>query len=71
MRCPIGDKECKGQQDQGGGDGCSASDLAYWFKDSIIHPEPPKEPSKPAHAVTLAQMPAECRKVLNAPNAKQ
>jgi penicillin-insensitive murein DD-endopeptidase len=71
MRCPAGDKACKGQPDQGGGDGCSASDLAYWFTDSIIHPEPSKEPPKPAHGVTLAQMPAACRQVLNAPDAKR
>src|SRR6201997_3878066 len=38
MRCPAGDKECKGQTDQEGGEACAASDLAYWFKDSIIHP---------------------------------
>src|ERR1700756_4502767 len=49
MRCPAADKECKGQSDQGEGEACSASDLAYWFKDSIIHPEPPKEPAKPPH----------------------
>src|ERR1700758_3693830 len=45
MRCPDGDKECHGQADQGGGDGCKPSELAYWFKDSIIHPKP--EPPKP------------------------
>jgi penicillin-insensitive murein DD-endopeptidase len=71
MRCPAGDKECKGQPDQAGGEGCSASDLAYWFTDSILHPEPPKEPPKPIHGITLAQMPSDCRKVLNAPDAKK
>src|SRR6516225_4097579 len=71
MRCPAGDKECKGQPNQGEGEGCSASDLAYWFKDSILHPEPPKEPPKPPHGITLAQMPSTCRQVLNAPDAKR
>jgi penicillin-insensitive murein endopeptidase len=71
MRCPSGTSECQGQPDQDGGEGCSASDLAYWFKDSILHPEPPKEPPKPAHGITLAQLPAACRQVLNAPDAKQ
>ena len=71
MRCPSGVSECQGQPDQDGGEGCSASDLAYWFKDSILHPEPPKEPPKPAHGITLAQLPAACRQVLNAPDAKQ
>src|SRR6516225_7619519 len=31
MRCPPGSSECKGQSDQGGGEGCNASDLAYWL----------------------------------------
>src|ERR1700753_2363452 len=60
LRCPAGDKECKGQSDQAGGEACSPSDLAYWFKDSIIHPEPPpKEAPKPSHGMTLAQMPTD------------
>jgi penicillin-insensitive murein endopeptidase len=70
MRCPPGSSECKGQPDQDEGEGCKPSDLAYWFKDSILHPEPPKEPPKPAHGLTLAQLPAACRQVLNAPDAK-
>src|SRR3982075_1044279 len=45
MRCPAGSKDCDGQKDQDGGDGCG--DLAYWFKDSVLHPEPPTEPPKP------------------------
>jgi penicillin-insensitive murein DD-endopeptidase len=71
MACPPGSSECKGQPPQAGGEGCSASDLAYWFKDSIIHPEPPKEPPKPSHGLTLAQLPAACRQVLAAPDARQ
>ncbi|MGA7810136.1 penicillin-insensitive murein endopeptidase [Bradyrhizobium sp.] len=70
MRCPQGSSECKGQKDQEGGDGCKPDDLAYWFKESILHPEPPKEPEQPAHGITLAQMPADCRAVLNAADAK-
>jgi penicillin-insensitive murein endopeptidase len=71
MRCPPGAKECHGQPDQTGGDGCSKRDLAYWFKESILHPKPPKQPEKPARGITLAQLPAACRAVLNAPGAKQ
>jgi penicillin-insensitive murein endopeptidase len=70
MRCPPGNAGCEGQSDQGGGEGCKPADLAYWFKDSIIHPKPPKEPPKPAHGITLAQLPAACRQVLDAPDAK-
>jgi penicillin-insensitive murein DD-endopeptidase len=70
MACPPGATDCKGQKPQEGGEGCGAGDLAYWFKDSIIHPEPPKEPPKPGHPITLAQLPAACRQVLAAPDAK-
>ncbi len=39
MRCPPGNPECQGQSDQGGGEGCKPSDLAYWFKDFDHPPE--------------------------------
>jgi penicillin-insensitive murein endopeptidase len=71
MRCPPGASDCKGQSDQGGGEGCGKGDLAYWFKDSILHPKPPKEPPTPRTGPTLAQLPAACKQVLNAPDAKQ
>jgi penicillin-insensitive murein endopeptidase len=70
MRCPPGNSECEGQPSQSEDEGCKPADLAYWFKDSIIHPEPPKEPPKPRPGLTLAQLPAACRQVLAAPNAK-
>jgi penicillin-insensitive murein endopeptidase len=69
MRCPAGSKDCDGQKEQDGGDGCG--DLAYWFKDSVLHPEPPTEPPKPHPGITLAQLPAACRQVLGAADAKQ
>jgi penicillin-insensitive murein DD-endopeptidase len=68
MRCPAGSDACHGQPEQQGGDGCD--ELAYWFSDAVLHPKPPKEPPKPAPPVTLAQLPAACRQVLNAPDAK-
>src|SRR5581483_905387 len=72
LRCPPGASECKGQPDQGGGDGCKPSDLAYWFKDSILHPKPPPGPPKPPPpGITLTQLPKDCKAVLNAPDAKQ
>jgi len=71
MACPPGSSDCKGQSPQSGGEGCKPADLAYWFKDSIIHPQPPKEPPKPSHGITLAQLPAACKAVLNAPDARQ
>ncbi|QPF84343.1 penicillin-insensitive murein endopeptidase [Bradyrhizobium genosp. L] len=71
MRCPPGSPECKGQPSQSDEDGCKPSDLAYWFKDSVLHPKPSPKPEKPRPPVTLAQLPADCRTVLNAPDAKQ
>jgi len=71
MRCPPGSSECKGQPDQSSGEGCGKSELGYWFKDSIIHPKPQKEPEKPRTGPTLAQLPPACKQVLNAPDAKQ
>jgi penicillin-insensitive murein endopeptidase len=71
MKCPSGNGECKPQPDQSEGEGCKPADLAYWFKDSVLHPEPPKVPPKPAHGITLAQLPAACKHVLAAADAKQ
>jgi penicillin-insensitive murein DD-endopeptidase len=71
MRCPSGNSQCEGQAEQSGDEGCKESDLGYWFKDQILHPEPPKEPPKPHPSITLAQLPKACEQVLNAPNAKQ
>ena len=71
IKCPAGSGECEGQSPPSESEGCSAGDLAYWFKDSTIHPKPPKVPPKPKPPMTLAQMPAACRQVLAAPDAKQ
>ena len=70
MKCPAGSSECEGQRDQLGGEGCGDGDLAYWFKDAIIHPTPPITPPLPRPGITLAQMPAAYRQVLAAPDAK-
>src|SRR5437899_573382 len=71
IKCPPGSGgECESQPDPTEGEGCSAGDLAYWFKDSVIHPKPPKVPPKPRPPMTLAQLPAACKQVLAAPDAK-
>jgi penicillin-insensitive murein DD-endopeptidase len=72
MRCPPGATDCHGQKDQEGGDGCKPSDFAFWFKDSTLHPkpEPPKPPPTIYDGIKLAKMPAGCKAVLNAPDAK-
>src|SRR6202171_4289652 len=61
IKCPPGSSECESQPEPSADEGCSAGDLAYWFKDSTIHPKPPKVPPKPKPTMTLAQLPAACR----------
>jgi penicillin-insensitive murein endopeptidase len=71
IKCPTGSSECESQPEPSADEGCSAGDLAYWFKDSTIHPKPPKVPPKPKPPMTMAQLPAACRQILAAPDAKQ
>ena len=71
IKCPPGSGECESQTDPTAIEGCSTGDLAYWFKDSVLHPKPPKVPPKPRPPMTLAQLPAACKAVLAAPDAKQ
>jgi penicillin-insensitive murein DD-endopeptidase len=71
IKCPPGSgTECEAQPDPDASEGCKPADLAYWFKDSVIHPKPPKEPPKPKPPMTMAALPAACKAVLNAPDAK-
>jgi penicillin-insensitive murein endopeptidase len=70
IKCPPGAGGCESQPEPSTSEGCKPADLAYWFKDSIIHPKPPKEPPKPKPPMTLAQLPAACRLILAAPDAK-
>ena len=71
IKCPPGSSECESQPEPSADEGCSAGDLAYWFKDSTIHPKPPKVPPKPKPPMTLAQLPAVCRQILAAPDLRQ
>lgn len=71
IKCPPGSApECESQPDPTEGEGCSTGDLAFWFRDSILHPKPPKEPPKPHPPMTMAALPPACKTVLNAPDAK-
>jgi penicillin-insensitive murein endopeptidase len=70
IKCPPGAGGCESQPEPPGSEGCKPADLAFWFKDSTLHPKPPKEPPKPKPPITLAQLPAACRQVLAAPDAK-
>jgi penicillin-insensitive murein endopeptidase len=70
IKCPPGSGECESQPEPSEGEGCGADDLAYWFKDEVLHPKPPATPPEPKPPMTLAQMPAACRQILAAPDAK-
>ena len=59
LHCPEGQEGCQGQGPPPPGDGCDKS-LAWWFSDEALHP---KSSGKPRPPLTMAQMPAECRKV--------
>src|SRR5947208_6741825 len=71
IKCPPGASGCESQPEPSASEGCSAGDLAYWFKDSVLHPKPPPTPPKPKPPMTMAALPAACKAVLNAPDAKQ
>src|SRR4051794_9031434 len=71
IKCPPGSGECESQPDPKEEEGCKPADLAYWFKDSVLHPKPPKLPPKPKPPMTLAQLPSACAQVLSAPDAKR
>ncbi|PNG27997.1 penicillin-insensitive murein endopeptidase [Methylocella silvestris] len=63
LACPPGEEACRDQDPVPPGEGCDAS-LDYWFSDAVLHPRP--APSHPKPPITMAQLPAECRMVLNA-----
>src|SRR5450432_3838863 len=44
IKCPPGAGECEGQPEPAASEGCGAGELAFWFKDSIIHPKPSTTP---------------------------
>jgi penicillin-insensitive murein DD-endopeptidase len=64
--CPADSPDCKPQPPPEPGDGCG-HELDYWFSDAVLHPKPSEEPAKPKPGLTLAQLPAACRKILMAP----
>ncbi len=66
LACPPDSPQCKPQPPAPQGDGCGHA-LDYWFKESVLHPKPPKVPPKPARPLTLSGLPAACRAVVKAP----
>ena len=62
LRCPPGNPECKPQPSAPSEEGCG-KELDFWFTEAVLHPKP----SPPGRQITMAQLPAACRTVLNAP----
>ncbi len=63
LACPPGAVGCADQDPPPPGDGCDAS-LAWWFSDEALNPKPPTTPAIPRPDLTMADLPAECRAVL-------
>ncbi|WP_046867273.1 penicillin-insensitive murein endopeptidase [Microvirga massiliensis] len=59
LACPRGEEGCVGQDPPPPGDGCGA-ELNRWFTHEMLFPKP----GKPRPPLTMAQLPAECRRVL-------
>jgi len=66
LRCPPGDELCKKQPPIGGTEGCADSDFKFWFTKAL---EPKKPSPKPPKSLKLADLPAQCKAVLDAPAA--
>ena len=62
IACPAGSVECKPQPPPRPSDGCG-HELDFWFKESALHPPPPK----PKPALTLAGLPPACKQIVKAP----
>lgn len=65
LACQPGEASCRAQDPVPAGDGCDST-LAWWFTDEVLHPKPKPGAKKPK-PVTMADLPNECRAVVNAP----
>ncbi|MGG7568270.1 penicillin-insensitive murein endopeptidase, partial [Rhodovulum sp. DZ06] len=68
LDCPAGEGACIGQAPPPPGPGCDET-LAWWFSDEALNPRP-KPGAKPRGPLTLADLPGECRAVLDSPAAR-
>jgi penicillin-insensitive murein DD-endopeptidase len=66
IKCPAGNSDCTPQVPPASSEGCG-HELDYWFSDPVLHPKPPTTPPKPKPPLTLADLPAACKQVLQAP----
>ena len=69
LRCPPGEKGCRGQDPPPAGDGCGEN-LAYWLGPAPWKVAPkPKKPPPPPKEIMLSDLPDVCREVLTAGNS--
>ena len=64
VNCPASDPACRPQEPPPPGEGCDAS-LDWWFTDAALNPKPDPN-AKPRPPLTMADLPNECRIVLDA-----
>lgn len=64
--CPKDSASCRNQPAPPSNDGCG-KELSDWLALIAKPPKPPAKPAPPKRPVTLAQLPGECRAVLDAP----
>jgi penicillin-insensitive murein endopeptidase len=62
LACPPGEEMCSDQDPPPSGDGCG-KELDAWFTPEMLNPKP----GRPRPPMTLAALPEECRRVLQAP----
>jgi penicillin-insensitive murein endopeptidase len=65
--CQPGSPGCKAQAETAAGDGCDKS-LAWWFTEEPWRPNQNPDAPKARDVMTMANLPRECRAVLNAPS---
>lgn len=64
LLCPPGADKCSPQDPTPEGDGCDAT-LEWWFTEEALQPKPSGAPPPPP--LTMAKLPPQCRRVLEAP----
>jgi penicillin-insensitive murein endopeptidase len=69
ISCQPGSPDCKRQEDTTAGDGCDKS-LAWWFTEEPWRVNKSAESPKARDLMTMANLPSECRGVLDAPDAE-
>jgi penicillin-insensitive murein endopeptidase len=62
LACPPGEEMCADQDPPPAGEGCG-KELDAWFTPEMLNPKP----GRPRPPMTLAALPEECRRVLQAP----